>query len=265
MAKVMTWNANGAPDNILSKRQQKHDLTLINDLNVIKVINNESITIENSLRTTFDVTQNAIKQDTSGLIDEVFKLPKSIAKRNSRGLGIEFGFSTLPGSGRGKANMEYRNGICQPYERAGNNHPKTQFLQNKFIKPLVQEMWDITNKTFPIESNIALTRTPTRHRYVHETAWSKVTIACNNPTPFHYDCKNMKGTMTAIYIVTDDECEGGDQIITEDLDAVVIKATHGCLIIGDYTRFYHAVTPVIKGNRIAIIAYSMQDIYEYSK
>ena len=255
------WSAKGASNEHLRKKHPKKEASLEGLVVLATLDSSHPCTHIND---SFIITHGHIQHHNT-LISEVKSLPKTVAKHNSRGLGIEFGWSVLPGYGRGKADVEYRNGICQPYQRSGNNHKKTQVLQESHVKPLMSWMWEELQKAFPKEAEFFLGRTPERYRYVPGTAFSKVTVALNNPAGFHYDKHNLHGSMTAIYITTDPECEGGEQVLEENGEAIVIQAHSGCLIIGDYTHFRHCVLPTLKGNRVAIIAYSMEQIYQYTK
>jgi len=259
-SRIVNWTATGANDEMLKRKNVKEEADLTK-LEIFATIDDEFQTtiIGNS----FHISQNHSihKED---FLNDLKSLPKSVAKYNSRGLGVEFGFSTLPGRGRSKTDCEYRNGICEPFLRTSTTHKSTQDFQANQLHRILKHMWEKLVETYPEKAQLALDKTPEKYRYTKNTGFSKITVALNNPTPFHYDKNNLKKSMTAIYIITDGECEGGEQVLEESGEAVVIKSHNGCLIIGDYTYFRHAVLPVLKGNRGVVIAYSMESISQYS-
>ena len=85
---------------------------------------------------------------------------------------------------KGGANM--RNNVCKPLLRKPTlSHHTTQF-QNTILKPIVNDMWKKAQELFPEQCNLALDRTPAEFRYPETTGFSKITVAHNNGTPYHY-------------------------------------------------------------------------------
>ena len=129
--RIVNWTATGATDEMLKRKNVKEEADLTK-LEIVATIDDEFQTtiIGNS----FHISQNHSIHKEDFLTD-LKNLPKSVAKHNSRGLGIEFGFSTLPGRGRSKADCEYRNGICEPFLRSS-----TTVLTNQ-LKIFKQISW----------------------------------------------------------------------------------------------------------------------------
>lgn len=272
--KTIEWGAIGASDDELSKNHPK-TIPHLNDVNVLHSIGDEGdkviIRNQDSKDVQFVISSsknNGMSKhceiNVSQLVDTLRNFPKTLVRANSRGLGLEFGFYCMVGAiNKGGNNM--RNGIPKPLLRKPTTHPKTQIFQNDTLIPILNDMWQKVEEYFPNHSKFALDRTPPEFRYPKNTGFSKVTVALNNGTPYHYDKHNLHGSMTAILILCDEGVIGGEQIIEENGDAMVVKTTHGLLIIGDYTHMRHAVFPVLDGNRVAIIGYSMEKVYKYSK
>ena len=59
--------------------------------------------------------------------------------------------------------------------------------------------------------------------------------------------------------------EGGEQLLITDSKVLRLKCAHGDLFIGRYQDIAHAVLPVTKGTRLAIIAYTNMRIHNFCK
>ena len=266
---VITWKAIPATKEEIAKRMKKKypNLEAVNILYAIEntnaiIKNQETDDIQFVIQTNKMTLYNNL---TKVIIDKLKTFPKCLRQNNSRGIGLEFGYYSFAGpDNKNGANM--KNGVCKPLLRKPTHNSSTKQFQVDTLIPIVTDMWKHLIELFPIHAQQALNCTPTEFRYPSNTGFSKVTVAHNNGTPYHYDKNNLHDSMAAIFIMCGDETvHGGEQIIEYNGDAVIIKATHGLLIIGDYTRMNHAVFPILQGDRIAIIAYSMEKVYKYSR
>lgn len=265
---VITWNATPATREQIAKRIEQMNPNL-ETVSIIHTINHENVLIKNQETgdTQFAIYTNKMTSYcnlTAVIVRQLKKFPKCLRQNNSRGIGLEFGYYSFAGpDNKNGANM--RNGVCKPLLRKPTIHSSTKQFQINTLIPIVTDMWKHLMELFPFHAEQALQRTPAEFRYPSDTGFSKVTVAHNNGTPYHYDKNNLHDSMTAILILCGEKTvDGGEQIIEYNGDAIVIKATNGLLIIGDYTRMKHAVLPILQGDRVAIIAYSMEKVYQYS-
>lgn len=264
------WDGKASSDIEISKHLKQiypsmSDVNILHQICDNSIIRNQKTQEIQFIVQTSDVNgMNEYCTLVGDIINALKHFPKCLRQNNSRGLGLEFGFYSFAGpDNKNGANMQ--NGVCKPLLRKPTIHPKTQHFQNEILTPIAINMWNKTNEIFPEHCRLALDRTPEKYRYPKNTGFSKITVAHNNGTPYHYDKNNLHGSMTAILILCDDDVVGGEQIIKSDRNAIIIKTVNGLLIIGDYTHMKHAVFPIINGNRIAIIAYSMEKVYQYCK
>ena len=271
--RVVKWNGVKATNKMTSKKIKKNcevypndkDVNILYEINDNTIIKNTTTDEVHFIIETTELNQMDKNRDLAkNIINALNKFPKSLRQKNSRGIGLEFGYYSLAGpDNKDGANM--RNKVCRPLLKKPTIHPRTLTFQNDILIPLVECMWYRMTTLFPIHSDFALSRTPIEFRYPKNTGFSKITVAHNNGTPYHYDRNNLHGAMTAILILCDGQVEGGEQIIESGGDAIIINTVNGLLIVGDYTYMRHAVFPILQGDRIAIIAYSMEKVYQYSK
>ena len=187
---------------------------------------------------------------------------------NSRGRQVVIGFSCATTQKTPKDGVYvWKHGIPHPYLLKETRNPKTQYLRENCLEPLLRNMWKVYNESFPEHARRSCEMTPEQFRYPEGTGFAQVTVALNNSTRWHYDAGNTPGTLTVIYIMTDgNPIVGGQQVLKDGFgdDVVVIESCNGLLIIGDYTRHLHGVLDVLSGSRSVVIAYCKTDISTFT-
>lgn len=268
--RIVKWDGMNATDRMISKKMTPvypnyKEVDILHEIDNNTIIKNAATgEIHFIVETTELNKMDRYSHLANDIIIALNNFPKSLRQKNSRGIGLEFGYYSLAGpDNKNGANM--KNKVCKPLLKKPTIHPSTITFQKDILIPLVTRMWERMTALFPTHSDFALTRTPVEFRYPSNTGFSKITVAHNNGTPYHYDKNNLHGAMTAILLLCDGKVEGGEQIIESGGDAIVINTVNGLLIVGNYTYMKHAVFPILKGDRIAIIAYSMEKVYQYSK
>jgi hypothetical protein len=142
------------------------------------------------------------------MVREIMAFPKHLTRTNFRGKGLEFGYYCAV-TKKNAGGKDMRNGVPKPELRRPTLHPKTKNFQAKTLTPIIEHMWGKLTEFIPAQAKLALERTPKEYRFPATTGFSKVTVALNNATPYHYDRNNLKGSMCAIFVICDDECVGG--------------------------------------------------------
>jgi hypothetical protein len=134
-------------------------------------------------------------------------------------------------------------------------------LQEELLKPTLQYMWEQTQEAFPVESGLMLSQIHSQYHFL-DTGFSKVSVSLNIGANFHYDEKNMEGSICTI-LVMGKSFEGGEQVVAHENGCTVIKHGDRTLFMGDYKHLYHGVLPIVYGKRVAIIGYASQDVRKY--
>ena len=190
--------------------------------------------------------------------ERVERLPKRMALGNKRGGQFGWGFSCMAKQGM----VPSINKCIVPYVLKNSaKDPLGIALQEELLKPTLQWMWEQTQEAFPVESGLMLSQIHPQYHFL-ETGFSKVSVSLNIGANFHYDEKNMEGSICTILVMGKD-FEGGEQVVAHENGCTVIKHGDKTLFMGDYKHLYHGVLPIVYGKRVAIIAYASQDVRKY--
>jgi hypothetical protein len=165
----------------------------------------------------------------------------------------EFGWSTMPGgSEKQMAGRE----LGEAFRLTAWESREGARFYDEHVAPLLPAAWQALVSRYPRMCDQMLAAVPERYR-LNGTAFTKVTLAINNPTPLHFDNKNF-GVTFLICFDLDGGLVGGSHLICGmDLEAAVVVQDHGSgvVIVGDYRRVLHTNEATRAGRRFIMTAY----------
>ena len=107
----------------------------------------------------------------------------------------EFGWSTMPGGSK-KQKEAHAQGV--PWRLNAWTCSEGRLFYEMHVEPLLPAAWRALERRFPRTCKRMLESVPPEYRLA-ETAFTKITIALNNPTPVHFDDNNFGLTCAHIH------------------------------------------------------------------
>eukprot|EP00965_Chrysotila_dentata_P008089 263769-Pleurochrysis_carterae.AAC.1 len=147
------------------------------------------------------------------------------------------------------------------YKLSSWEHPDGANFYAKHLKGLLRLAWPACMEVDEESRRKTLLLVPPRYR-LDKIDFTKVTVACNNPTPFHTNYGNVGLTFHMAHNVSDEASGplvGGSQILFDsDMNSSFVLAdqTEGIFTVGDYSSVLHANLASRSGKRFVVACYS---------
>ena len=174
----------------------------------------------------------------------------------------EFGWSTMPG---GSTKQKDARSMRRAFELNSMLCDEGSSFFNGYLHPILPLLWARLVACYPSAAQSMIDQVPVQYRLCG-TAFTKVTVALNNPTPLHVDYNNVGVTALMCFDVSDgsvDELMGGSHVIigANFKQAIIIKDTRaGTMILGDYKRILHGNLATQQGRRFIVTAYTSRSL-----
>lgn len=174
----------------------------------------------------------------------------------------EFGWSTMPG---GSTKQKHAQCMRRPFQLKSMLCDEGCSFFDMYLRPILPLLWKKLMEYYPSAGASMLAQVPVQYRLCG-TAFTKVTVAVNNPTPLHVDYNNVGITALICFDVSDGSTGslvGGSHVIidTDFRHAIIIKDTRaGVMILGDYKRILHGNFATQHGRRFIVSAYTSRSL-----